>query len=65
VKLWISPSQVSGEYTFSFALVLLFLRAKLPCYNATTKRMVHRDESGALVKRFEFVQFRAFQIPEP
>ncbi len=54
---------VQGEYTFSFALVLLFLRANLPCYNATTKRMVQHDESGAIVKRFEFVQFRAFQIP--
>ena len=62
-----TAAMVQGEFVLSFYLVLALEARKIPCYAATTRRVVEvatlGDGATRRVSRFEFVQFRRYHDP--
>ena len=52
--------QVQGEFTFTFALVSMFLRSGVRCVSSTSQRQVKEKENGEKIAKFTFVQFRNY-----
>lgn len=48
-----------GEMTFTFRLVTILKKMKIPCIASTTNRTVE-EKDGKKIVRFEFVRFRAY-----
>ena len=48
-----------GEMTFTFRLVTILKKMKIPCIASTTNRTVEEKE-GKKIVLFEFVQFREY-----
>lgn len=51
---------VVGEFTLSYALIVLFKKAGVRCVASCSERMVVEQEDGSKVSRFSFVQFRDY-----
>jgi hypothetical protein len=50
---------IMGEMTFTFRLVLILKKMKIPCIASTTNRTVE-EKDGKKIVQFEFVQFREY-----
>ena len=50
---------VMGEMTFTFRMVLILKKMKIPCIASTTNRTVE-EKDGKKIVQFEFVQFREY-----
>ena len=53
-------AMVQGEFTLAVALVRRLQQCGIPCYAATTQRVVETDSEGRKVSTFRFVRFRAY-----
>lgn len=51
-----------GELTFTFTLLQLLLKEKIPCVASTSERMTQEGENGTKIIRFEFVRFRNYDL---
>lgn len=64
-----AAAMVQGEFTLTFYLVQALESHGIPCYAATTRRIVENAIGAAGVaekrSRFEFVRFRRYLISTP
>ena len=53
-------AMVQGEHVLTTALIQRLQACGIPCYAATTQRVVEIDSEGRKVSTFRFVRFRAY-----